>query len=92
MKHFSKLDYFWNSSLFQPIPSWMKSDMDRKKKKKKKKKEKKKEKETWNSSLGNSSSICTKLEFPKLEFLVKNLGTQVSETRVPLFFLLKKKI
>ena len=63
-----------------------------KKKKKKKKKEKKKEKETWNTSLGNSSSICTKLEFPKLEFLVKNLGTQVSETRVPLFFLLKKKI
>ena len=56
------------------------------------KKKKKKEKETWNSSLGNSSSICTKLEFPKLEFLVKNLGTQVSETRVPLFFLLKKKI
>ena len=32
-----------------------------------------------------------KLEFPKLEFLVKNLGTQVSETRVSLFFLLKKK-
>ena len=72
MKHFSKLDYFWNSSLFQPIPSWMKSDMDQKKKK------------TWNSSLGNLSSICIELEFPKLEFLVKNLGTQVSKTQVPL--------
>ena len=37
----------------------------------------------WNSSLRNLSSICTKLEFPKLEFRVKNLGTRDSETRVP---------
>ena len=38
---------------------------------------KKKEKKRWNSSLRNSSSICTELKVPKLEFSVKNLGTRV---------------
>ena len=65
MKHFSKLDCFWNYpfSLGWSL-TWTK-----------------KIKKTWNSSLGNSSSICT-----ELEFLVKNLGTQVLETWVPLSF------
>ena len=38
MKHFSKLDCFWNLKFnkleFQPIPSWMKFGIDHKKKKK----------------------------------------------------------
>ena len=61
MKHFSKLDCFWNY-LF-PLGwslTWTKK------------------KKPW-----NSSSICT-----ELKFLVKNLGTQVLETWVPLSFFL----
>ena len=76
MKHFSKLDCFWNSSLTNsssnPFPLGWSLTWTKKKKK------------TWNLSLRNSSSICTELEFPKLEFLVRNLETRVSETLVPL--------
>ena len=69
MKHFSKLDCFWNSSSNSFPLGWSLTWTKKKKK-------------MWNSSLRNSSSICTELEFPKLKFSVKNIGTQVSETRV----------
>ena len=57
----------------------MKFDMDQKRRRR------------WNSSFRDLSSICTELESLKLEFLVKNLGTRVSETQVPIFFLKNKK-
>ena len=58
MKHFSKLDCFWNSNLTNlssnPFPlGWSL---------------------TWTQKkMWISSSIYTELKFPKLEFLVKNL-------------------
>ena len=58
----------------------MKFDMDKKKKRRR-----------WNSSFKDLSSICTEPVSLKLEFLLKNLGTRVSETQVSIFFIKKKK-